>query len=389
VETAAGRAPAGIRAVDWAVVLVVVVVSTTGLGREGVWDGSSWGLAVQGLALGLPLALRRTLPVLSTVLVGSALVVVDALGGVLQFGSFLAVLVALFSVARHVPGSAVSALPAAYLAGCGLLVSSGGQLDADVVFPLFYFSAAWALGRGVRALEDRSTRLHELNEALERDRETTARLAVAHERIRLARELHDVVAHTVMVMVWQAEAAEEMLVRDCPGEPPVGPLRTIQEAGRRGLTDLRALVDVLRDDGGETGPDVTGAGLDELPALAGLMSRSGLDVRLDLDLPAGLRPALAPGAEPAVYRLVQESLTNVVRHSHAARVDVTVRAGDGQLRVRVHDHGPRRDHPRPGSGHGIAGMRERVTALGGVLDAAPHGDGYLVEALVPLGGGER
>jgi signal transduction histidine kinase len=372
--------------IDWLVVLAVAVVGTTGLGLERPWDGSSVELAVMGLATALPLAIRRTRPLLSASLVGAAVVVSELMGGSLGFGSFLAALVAMFSVARHVPSVSRSALGGVVLFGAALVATVEGLREAplDVVFPLFYFSAAWALGRGMRVLEQRSARLEQLNEALARDRETSARLAVASERIRLARELHDVVAHTVMVMVWQAEAAEELLDGSADVERPREALRNIQDAGRRGLADLRSLVGVLREDPG--GP-VGAPRLEDLDALTELMSRSGLTVDLDVDLAPHHRSGLPTGLESALFRLVQESLTNVVRHSLADRAEVRVRAdGDAAVRVSVVDRGPRRDDPRPGSGHGIAGMRERLAALGGTVTAGFHADGFRVEAVVPLEG---
>lgn len=366
--------------------VAVAAVCTTGVGLERDWQGGSFALAATGLATALPLAVRRTRPVLTAALVGLALVLQVVVGGSLHFGSFLAALIAMFSVARYVASVRSSALGGALLAAGGLGASSPGfrEAPADVVFPLFYFGATWALGRGVRVLEERSARLRELNEVLARDRETSAQLAVAEERIRLARELHDVVAHTVMVMVWQAEAAEELLGRADAARGAGEAVRSIQDAGRRGLADLRSLVGVLRED-----PEapVTTPRLDDLHALAGLMSRSGLRVELDVDVPDRTRESLPAELEPALYRVVQECLTNVVRHSQATRAQVCVHGAPGRVRVTVRDEGPRRAEPRPGSGHGIAGMRERLAELGGALTAGRHAEGYLVEAVVPIPGG--
>jgi signal transduction histidine kinase len=371
--------------VDWLVVAAVAAVGTTGVGLERDWQGGSITLAATGLATALPLAVRRTRPVLSASLVGLALVLQVLVGGSLHFGSFLAALVAMFSVARHAPSIRLAAAGGAGLIAAALAASAPGLRESpvDVVFPLFYFSAAWALGRGMRVLEERSARLRELNDALARDRESSAQLAVAEERIRLARELHDVVAHTVMVMVWQAEAAEELMEHTDVGSGPREAVRSIQDAGRRGLADLRSLVGVLRED-----PEapVTTPRLDDLHGLAGLMSRSGLRVDLDVDVPARTRASLPPGMEPALYRVVQECLTNVVRHSEADRAEVSVRSDPRAVRVVVRDQGPPRPDPRPGSGHGIAGMRERLTELGGQVMAGRHADGYLVEAVVPIPG---
>lgn len=384
--------PASSRAqtLDWLIVLAVAATSVTGVGLERAWEGGAWSLAAAGLATALPLALRRTHPLVCAVLVGAALVVQVLLGGSLHFGSFIAALVAMFSVARFVASVARSAAGGVLLATGALAASAEGLAESptDIVFPLFYFSAGWALGRGVRALEERTARLRQVNEVLARDREISAQLAVAEERMRMARELHDVVAHTVMVMVWQAEAAEELLRQgaddaadDAAQDRPRAALRTIQDAGRRGLADLRSLVEVLREDSGV--PAATPR-LDDLEALSDLMSRSGLQVDLRLDVPARTRSQLPAELGPTVYRLVQESLTNVIRHSAAAKASVQVRNDPHGLHVRIVDDGPVRTMRRPGSGHGISGMRERVMALGGTVTAQPHGDGYLVEASLPL-----
>jgi signal transduction histidine kinase len=143
-------------------------------------------------------------------------------------------------------------------------------------------------------------------------------------------------------------------------------------------------VGVLRED--TNGPEGAPR-LNDLGSLAALMSRSGLAVDLDVDLTPHHQSVLPAGLEPALYRLVQESLTNVIRHSHADRAEVRVRADDDRaLRVTVLDRGPWREDPRPGSGHGIAGMRERLGALGGTVTAGRHADGFRVEAVVPLEG---
>ncbi|WP_148571917.1 sensor histidine kinase [Nocardioides caldifontis] len=373
----AARDPVVAATVDWLVVLGVAAVASTGLGLEQPWDGSGWSLAVAGLALALPLAVRRTRPVLAAVLVGAALVAQAWLGGTVGFGSFLAGLVALFSVGRHVartPDALAGALPV-LAGGAVAMASSIGEEPAELFFPLFYTSAAWGLGRALRVLEQRSAQLRRYNEVLARDQETTARLAVAGERIRLARELHDVLAHTVMVMVWQAEEAEELL--DSPDRARES-LTNVQDAGRRGLAELRRLIDVLREDE----LDLPAPELSELPALTSLLSGSGLSVSLELDVPSSA--VLPPGLGNAVYRLVQEALTNVLRHSHAEAVSVHVTASAGTLRCSVVDPGPRRTVPRPGSGHGLVGMQERVAPYGGTVEAGEDGTGFRVTAEVPL-----
>lgn len=378
--------------VDWLIVVLVAAFATSGVGLERPWEGSTAELALTGLVLALPLAVRRSRPLLCVTLVGLALILQELTGGSLGFASFMAALVAMFSVGRHVASVGRSAVGALVLAVATSIATAEGLTESpsDAIFPLFYFSAAWGLGRVVRVLELRAAQLRRLNEVLARDQETTARLAVAGERIRLARELHDVLAHTVMVMVWQAEEAEELLDhaddssrRRSDLTRPRESLRNIQDAGRRGLAELRTLIDVLRDDGDLAVPAPQ---LTELRTLAELMSRSGLQVELEVEVPDETVPAWPPGLATALYRVVQESLTNVLRHSHAdcARVSLTTEA-DG-VRCTVVDDGPRRAEPRPGSGHGIAGMQERLDEYGGVVTAESRGAGFQVDAVVPLAG---
>ncbi len=222
---------------------------------------------------------------------------------------------------------------------------------------------AWLLGAFVRVrIEQRAT--------------LTERIA-ADERQRIARELHDVVAHGVSVMVLQAEGAAEVVARD--------PIRAqeameqVAQTGRSALVELRRALGVLRE------PDESGLrepvpGLAELDVLLDRVRTSGLAVELVRE---GTPAPLTAGADLALYRAVQEALTNTLRHSHARSARVCVRHRPGTVQVEVVDHGERRKGTA-GSGHGLAGLRERVSALGGSIEAEPLGDrGFRVALTVP------
>ena len=235
------------------------------------------------------------------------------------------------------------------------------------------------------ALRDRRrhvSQLAELAHQLELARDENARAAVAGERARIARELHDVVAHSVSVMVVQAGAAEEVL-----GADPVKarePLRSVQDTGRQALVELRRLLGVLRTDHSEAAL-APQPGLDQVGALAAQVREAGLAVELRVD---GARDGIPAGVDLAAYRIVQEALTNVLKHataSHAA-VHVGYRPDAIELQVLDDGHGPiGAGHDGAGTGQGLIGMRERASLYGGVVEARPRAEGgFAVRARLPV-----
>ena len=215
-------------------------------------------------------------------------------------------------------------------------------------------------------------------EARTRELELERREAIASERARIARELHDVIAHSVSVMTVQAGAAEAMLKTD-PARA-LEPVRAIQETGRGALVEMKRLVGVLRDDDEDVGL-APQPGLGDLERLLGQMRNAGL--RVDLRIEGAKRP-LPAGVDLSAYRVVQEALTNALKHAGGAPAVVTVRYGADAVEVEVTDAGSGSRQRREG-GHGLVGMRERVGIFGGTFDAGPSdAGGFAVRALLPL-----
>lgn len=224
--------------------------------------------------------------------------------------------------------------------------------------------------RSLRAAEERAARLE-----LER------REAIAEERARIARELHDVIAHSVSVMTVQAGAAEEMLKLD--PLRALEPVRAVQETGRDALVEMKRLVGMLREGDEETGL-APQPGLGDLERLVAQVREAGLTVELRVE---GEPRALPIGVGLSAYRVVQEGLTNALKHAGGASATVTVRYGESALAIEVADEGA--EAPQGGdAGHGLVGMRERVGVFGGTFDAGPLASGgFAVRALLPLEGG--
>jgi signal transduction histidine kinase len=363
----------------WLPVVGVAAASQAGLGLEEPWSGSDAGLAVVALLQAGPLALRRRWPVVSAALVAATLPLQEALGGSLSFGTFVAVLVVAYSLGRYAATAGSQAAGTVLVLGGVVLGTLESVADAptDLVFPVFYVSAALAVGAVVRRLVSQAAELRELNSVLERERDATVRLAVAGERLRLSRELHDSVAHTLTVAVVQAERCEQALADD-PGSASEA-VRAIQAAGRRGLSELRSVLRLLRD------PDtpVRDPGLADLGALVAAMSGPDLQVALTWD---GEPARVADEVGLQLFRVTQESLTNVVRHSDASAAAVRLSVGPDSVTVEVTDPGPSRTSALPCGGHGLAVMAERMAGVGGSVVAGHDGDGFRVAASAPLTG---
>jgi signal transduction histidine kinase len=255
-----------------------------------------------------------------------------------------------------------------------------------------FLVGGWTIGTGTRERREHAAAQAasaELQLALERERadlaSDRAHLAAARERLRISRELHDVLGHAFSVMVVQAGAAERLLDSH-PDEARLA-LQQVSATGRSSLADLRGMVQMLRAGDDADRPPVpaeadASPGLAEVPGLVHRVREAGLPVELDLDEPAA--PS-HPGVELAAYRIVQEGLTNCLKHAQASRAWVRVRRAGGELEVEIRDDGTGSAGAGTSSGHGLTGMRERVTVYGGELEAGPlPSGGYRVRARLPL-----
>jgi signal transduction histidine kinase len=231
---------------------------------------------------------------------------------------------------------------------------------------------AWLVGSYVHHLRWRASRA-------ELEREERAEAAVASERGRIARELHDIIAHNVSVMVVQAEAADEMLDRNQP-ERARAPVQTIEETGRAALSDMRRMLGILRE--ADTRPAFAPQpGIANLELLLAKMRESGLPVELEVE---GEPRPLPPGIDLSAFRIVQEALTNALKHAGPARAHVLVRFMPEVVELEIEDDGAGPGGETAG-GHGLVGMRQRVALFGGELAAGPRKEGgFRVRALLPV-----
>lgn len=238
----------------------------------------------------------------------------------------------------------------------------------------------WLVGRARRLSASRERAARELAERVDAERELRVQAAALGERARLAREIHDVIAHSVSVMVIQAAGARKVM----DGEPARAgeALRSVERAGREALAEMRRLLGVLGD-GQDLRALAPQPGLEDLPELVSSTRAAGLDTSIRVE---GQPVAVTQGLSLCVYRVVQEALTNTLKHAGPTRAQVSVRWAADSLELEVTDAGGRRPEPAAGSsGHGIAGMRERAALHGGTVHAGPApGGGFTVHARIPL-----
>jgi len=346
----------------------------------------------------VPLTWRRSWPVLVMIIVGGARVAYDQIG--FGFAPFpLGPAIAFYTVIDR--SHPVWRWITCVLTAVGIAISlaaPGHNEPYQAIFQALIFLTAWAAGTLSRAkrasLEAAQSRADRAEAELDRQ----ASRAAEHERARIARELHDVVAHHVSLMAVQAEAATSLLP-----DRPVEARRSVEIIGdtaRLALTELRRLLGVLRSPSErlETAPS---ASLGDIGEVLDQVRGAGLEVDLEV---VGTPGPLAPSVDLTAYRIVQEALTNTIRHAHASRADVTLRYEPGYVTVRVADSGPARSGPPPGgngssaarpgplpqgslltgSGLGLAGIAERVASCGGNLTVGPTpAGGFAVSARLP------
>jgi signal transduction histidine kinase len=356
-------------------------------------DALGYVIAVAGI---VPYYFRRRAPLAVLLVAGLPVLAQIERGytpGALGAGVFILVYtVAAWSTWRHTLFAAgvVSAVIAIILVTRPQHLPPAALVTNVVLFAGVFVVGRWAHARRAHLgwMRERAALLAERAAWLDRDRERSARQAVAEERVRIAQELHDVVAHSIGVIAVQSGAGLTVIDRN----PAVAKeaLAAISETSRRTLREIRQILGALRADGtGQHGPT---PGLAELDRLVSEMSTVGVPVHVHVQ---GRRNGLPLGVDLAGYRIVQEALTNVLKHAGTVRTDVVVRYEPSAVSVEVTNDGPPGatvPFDRPGApgasvvGHGLIGMRERITAWGGALRAGPRPDGgYRVAARVPYG----
>jgi signal transduction histidine kinase len=369
----------------------LLALALLGLGVYEIWieteqvAGPRAGNTAILVLVTVPLAWRRRYPlaVLALVTLG-AIAWVSAWYFEQQppFVPFVALLLCGFAVAATATGRGATAgagLLAAFVVTDLAAVVLGGRPE-ETGAAWILLALTWALGRVVHRQRSLAAALAERAAQLEHEREEKARLAVALERARIARELHDVVTHNVSVMVVQAGVERRLLGEKQTSTREV--LRAVEQTGRETLVELRRLLGVLRkgDERLTLAPQPSLGRLDELIEHIG---DAGLPVELRIE---GQRRQLPAGVELSAYRIVQEALTNALRHADAARAEVVVRYGSDALEIEIADDGRGPANGADG-GHGLVGMRERVALHGGMLEAgARSGGGYTVRARLPVTG---
>jgi signal transduction histidine kinase len=343
------------------------------------------GILICVVVMSLTLRRRMPVPVFGFVLAGYLALIVA--GYVPMLGPVLAYLIALYSVATH-RGLATSLPVGAFgLVVYAITMAVEGYRFWQLVSNAVLFVGVWWVGRSLRLRRAYLDELEARARRLERAREADSRAARAEERSRIARELHDVVAHHVSVMTVQAGAARRILHRD--PESVQDALTTIEQMGRTALGEMRRLVGVLRTEAQPTRSELSPQpGVHDVSGLVDQLRETGLQVQLWIE---GESRSLSPGVDLAAFRLVQEALTNTLKHAGPqARAWVRIQYADRQLEIEVEDDGRGLAaglgrSSGNGNGHGLVGMRERVALYGGDLRIGPRsGGGFEVRARFPL-----
>jgi signal transduction histidine kinase len=381
-----GRRTRGDALVTGAIVLLAVLEAVLGTKLHG-----PVGLRLLGaLAIVLPLAWRRRSGLAACVLTLAAIFAVGGLGGMPGDPPIFVLLA--FVVASYAP-AAYEDLPRALIGGAvtvaamSVFVFVGGHeatRPEDIAFGYAEVVVAWVFGRAMRRRELRGEQLEERAVTLEREQERQAQRAVADERRRIARELHDVVAHGVSVMVVQAQAGSRVLRSD--PDRAAQALSEIEAAGRQALVELERMLGVMRPDDSRDPALTPSPRLADVAELVARARTAGLPTTLRVEGAAG---SLSRGLELAAYRVLQEALTNALKHGGGAQTDVLVNYGTTELELRVANE---LREPlafgagRNGTGHGLIGMRERVALYHGTLEVGRRvNGGFAVRARLPLG----
>jgi len=336
------------------------------------------------------LLVRRRLPLVTFGVILAALIVESLLRSPALVQPL--VLVGVYTIAARtewrVSLIATAATAAVFLIASGL-ARGGAPTVAQLASSVVTIGAAYVVGSYVRTRVAYIDSLQQRAAQLIRERDLLARQAVAEERVRIARELHDIVAHHLSLLTVQAAALQTQLE---PGDPARDTAESMARTGRKAMDEMRRMLGVLRLGDGETPEHAPQPGIDEIPRLVDEARDAGPDVTFSID---GAPRPVPPGIDLSAYRIVQEALTNVLRHAGTSRCRVAVRFNADELELRVTDDGRGAAESRAAdagktggdgsAGHGLVGMRERVALFGGELFAgAVPGGGFAVRAVLPL-----
>ena len=373
----------------------LLALALAGTAQYEIWAGPLFDDGIPGprlanavflLLITVPLAWRRWAPTAVFVLVLASVglqisLIDDARSAQPPFQHWIALLIVFYSLGAHAErrrAIVAGALGGVAIVGGDLVELISGSASLEDTLPAwFMLGAAYGVGFALRGQRIQSTLLAHRAERLEREREQKARLAVAEERVRIARELHDVVAHAVTVIVVQAQAGQRVLEGEQASARDA--LGSIETTGRQALVEMRRLLGILRAEDRELAlaPRPSLANLD---ALAERIREAGLPVDLHVE---GEAKPLPPGVDLSAYRIVQEALTNTLKHAGPASAQVVIRYRPEEVELEISDDGRGIVDGRNG-GHGLVGMRERAALVGGVVESGTVGGrGYTIRARLP------
>jgi signal transduction histidine kinase len=377
---------ATVRPADWLLVTILVLLAWFEIWIEPIFQTGMPGprvpLSLLAFVAVTPLLARKTFPLAALTVMCLGMVAVALVGDANQstFVLLLGLLVATYSLAAHATSRNA-------LIGAGVVVAAAVAFESltfvdktlvDILVPMVFLAGAWMVGREVHRQRQSAREAAAHNELLARTHQLETHAAVAAERTRIARELHDVVAHAISVMGIQAGAARRTLV---PGQSEQSKaLLDVERLGREALEEMQRMLGVLRTDDVDQ-RIVPLPSLAQLPTLVEDARRAGLAVTLEAEVDSHRLPV---GLQLSSYRIVQEALTNVRKHAQAGSVHIRICRRGPNLEVTVEDDGKGvPGDPEPGNG--LIGMRERVTLHEGALYAGPGNDtGFLVRALLPI-----
>src|SRR3954451_1500052 len=378
-------------AIDAAVAVVACVTAELELALSSHVQGPAWVNAIAAAGATLPIAVRRRWPLAAAITVAAVVAGQEALGGDLTENSLTPLLsfpMVVYGVAAYCDRRrAFVGLVSVLLLIWTEVLLSDHTVGADFLFTALLVFGPWLVGRIVAARVELAAELSDKADRLEREQDKQAQLAVAQERARIARELHDVVAHNVSVMVVQAAAARRMIDHDASKAKEA--LSSVEQTGRSALREMRRVVGMLgqRDEELALAPQPS---VEEIDWLIERAREDGLDVDLTIE---GEKKRLESGVDLSAFRIVQEALRNTLKHAGPAKAQVTLKYGEHDVEVDVSDNGHGVRAPADNgavTGHGLLGMRERVAMLGGEIEAGYRKDGgFGVHAKLPLEREER